>query len=429
MILFKKDLKDKIVTLGNKEFHVKQELGRGGEGTSYLALFNNEQRVLKVIGDSNSLEERLGPRLLQANAALNTRFKCYRADPLSVVVESDYVEGENLREHLNQRNRVYNEEETTEFLIEMMRRWISPLFSRNLVHRDIKPENIIMSDNHPYLIDFGSLKNTVGTQTLTISVSGTPGFSRCYSDVGIQDDMYSLARIASFLLTAKDPKFVADEEYDKIESKKIIDALTISDRMKGVFLRMQGVEEEYKTPEDLILDLEGRTIQPLSRRGSTLVEPIIRPPEQLLDKTIKLREYFNKHYNGLRPEAKPLSTEFLNELEFLLNAFGFTKNKWSGRIINENYIVDIYSRRLNDQPIYEDLFLPRVKTYFGFLNINNRNITEFDKYLVKRMEPNPSYLSNLLGGITIKSVHTSDSRILSHVLSHRPGFTYQPWDD
>lgn len=59
------------------------------------------------------------------------------------------------------------------------------------MHRDIKPENILIrnSDGKTVLIDFGAVKETMGTVVTTSGkcnrsiVIGTPGFSLCYSAI------------------------------------------------------------------------------------------------------------------------------------------------------------------------------------------------------------------------------------------------------
>lgn len=89
--------------------------------------------------------------------------------------------------------------------------------SKRIVHRDIKPDNIILrcSDAKPVLIDFGALKETMGTVLTTESNSsksiaiGTPGFMASEQSAGrpvYSSDLYSLGLTAIYLLTGKMPE-------------------------------------------------------------------------------------------------------------------------------------------------------------------------------------------------------------------------------
>ena len=428
-----KDLEG-IVQLSGKDYFIERKLGSGGEGVSYLAIRDDEKKVLKVAVDVNELEERLKPRLLLANSALNTRFRVHRHNIISVVVEGDYVEGVNLREHIDNIIRVYSEDEVVDFIKFMCNRWLSPLGSRGLVHRDIKPENIIQNET-PNLIDFGSLKNVSGTMTLTTSVSGTPGYSRLFGEARVQDDFYSLARVASFLLTGKDPKFVGEEEYDKLESQKIVDALSVSDKLKNVLLRMQGVSEEYASPAEIVLDLEGRTNALVIARRK-LPEYVTSPPEKLVNRRNDLVEYFNEHYQGCLPSAKPLSKEFKEELGLLLDAYGFENGVNVTRIcVSGEYLLELkenlWQRSLKREPIRELVGVEFTdKNYFSYFffeqgleviyssdlsDISNKrrsNGTGAIDDLISIFHPRPS------------PIYSWDVSILRYALLYSPGFTY-----
>ena len=420
-----------IVQLSGKDYFIERKLGSGGEGVSYLAIRDDEKKVLKVAVDVNELEERLKPRLLLANSALNTRFRVHRHSGIYVVVEGDYVEGVNLREHIDNINRVYSEDEVVDFIKFMCNRWLSPLGSRGLVHRDIKPENIIQNET-PNLIDFGSLKNVSGTMTLTTSVSGTPGYSRLFGDARVQDDFYSLARVASFLLTGKDPKFVGEEDYDKQESQKIVDALNVSDKLKNVLLRMQGVSEEYAFPAEIVLDLEGRANALVIARRK-LPEYVTVPPKDLVIRSSELVTYFLNNYQNFRVENKPLSSEFNNELEELLGFWGLKRTNW-GSVEFKKFLRDVFVRKDMKSKKCEVFFEPiwGGPFYFGFViaNINEKNslVANFDDYYLRRnkQSPNePSFIGDVIGRrLSPISVYALDSVILKHVLSGRPGFTY-----
>ncbi len=89
--------------------------------------------------------------------------------------------------------------------------------SKRIVYQDIKPDNIILrsSDGKPILIDFGAVKETMGTVLTTGSNSsksiaiGTPGFMPSEQSAGrpvYSSDLYSLGLTAIYLLTGKMPE-------------------------------------------------------------------------------------------------------------------------------------------------------------------------------------------------------------------------------
>ena len=89
------------------------------------------------------------------------------------------------------------------------------LHSKRIVHRDIKPDNIILrlEDGLPVLIDFGAVKETIGTVVVSGKSSksiliGTPGFMPSEKSAGrpvYSSDLYSLGLTAIYLLTGKVP--------------------------------------------------------------------------------------------------------------------------------------------------------------------------------------------------------------------------------
>lgn len=89
--------------------------------------------------------------------------------------------------------------------------------SKGIVHRDLKPENAIVreSDGLPVLIDFGAVRETMGTiinsrgNPSSSIVIGTPGFMPSEQMAGrpvYASDLYSLGLIGIFCLTGKLPQ-------------------------------------------------------------------------------------------------------------------------------------------------------------------------------------------------------------------------------
>ena len=91
------------------------------------------------------------------------------------------------------------------------------IHNQKIIHRDIKPANIILrhKDKKPVLIDFGAVKETMGT-TFTSSgnsastiVIGTPGYMSAEQSSGrpvYSSDLYALSLTAIYLLSGISPK-------------------------------------------------------------------------------------------------------------------------------------------------------------------------------------------------------------------------------
>lgn len=85
------------------------------------------------------------------------------------------------------------------------------IHERNLLHRDIKPTNILLNDNVPVLIDFGSARFTIGTKSMSITQILTPNFAPIeqYSSKGHFTpalDIYSLSACMYQAITGELPE-------------------------------------------------------------------------------------------------------------------------------------------------------------------------------------------------------------------------------
>ena len=142
-------------------YTIELELGQGGMATVYLARDERHDRrvAVKVLRPELSVE--LGPdrfvREIHLAARLNhphimALFDSGEAGGFLYYV-MPVVEGESLRERLQQAKRLPVEDATQ--IAREVADALDYAHRHGVVHRDIKPENILLQDGHAVVADFG----------------------------------------------------------------------------------------------------------------------------------------------------------------------------------------------------------------------------------------------------------------------------------
>ena len=167
-----------------------------------------------------------------------------------------------------------------------------------------------------------------------------------------------------------------------------------------------------------------------------LPEYVTNAPEDLVTRSSELIEYFVNNYQGFRAENKQLSSEFKDELGELLRFWGFVITHWGDVIKQKSFLGDVFNRRVMKYRKSEIFFEPTWGPfYFGFVlaNVNEKDspVANYDGYYLRRNKINSTGFS-FFGNVFCcrsdpKSVYALDSVILKHVLSERPGFTYDDY--
>ncbi len=225
----------------NNRYRIIQTLGSGGFGDTFLAedtqmpsrrrcvikqlkpinnnpqvyqlvqeRFQREAAILEELGDGSNQIPRLYAYFSENVQSENGQF----------YLVQEYIEGQTLNAKI-QTQGAMSEDIVINILINILP-VLDYVHRKGIVHRDIKPDNIIIrdADNKPVLIDFGAVKETIGTvftpsgnSTRSI-VIGTPGFMPSEQSVGrpmFASDIYSLGMTAIYLLTGKLPQEIPSD--------------------------------------------------------------------------------------------------------------------------------------------------------------------------------------------------------------------------
>lgn len=218
-------------TLLNNRYQVIRVLGDGGFGTTLLAEDTKVPskrkcvvKQLKPINDNPQIHQMVQDRFQREATILEQlgenhdqipRLYAYFAEGEQFYLVQEWIEGNTLTQKM-QREGLQREGTVRSILIKLLPA-LAHIHQRQIIHRDLKPDNIILrsSDGKPILIDFGAVKETMGTTINTQGnsshsiVVGTPGYMSSEQLAGrpvYASDLYSLGLTAIYLLTGKMPQ-------------------------------------------------------------------------------------------------------------------------------------------------------------------------------------------------------------------------------
>ncbi|AFY37096.1 serine/threonine protein kinase [[Leptolyngbya] sp. PCC 7376] len=223
-------------------YRILQELGQGGFGETFLAEdlhmpssrrcvikqlkpVTNDPAVYQIVKQRFQREATILERLGERNRQIPSLFAYFTESGQFYLVQ-EWIEGQTLSQQV-EKEGLWASTAVTQLLIGLLP-ILDFIHDQGIVHRDIKPDNIILrqDDRQPVLIDFGAVKETMGTQmntagnTTSSIVIGTPGFMPSEQAIGrpvFSSDLYSLGLTAIYLLTGKFPQdFPSDPATGKI---------------------------------------------------------------------------------------------------------------------------------------------------------------------------------------------------------------------
>jgi eukaryotic-like serine/threonine-protein kinase len=202
---------------------IKHVLGQGGMGAALLATdkrLDNKQVVIKELisgsHDPQKLKEdetnfkREVVTLAHLDHPLIPNVTDNFEENLRFFMVQEYVEGENLEDHIDHLQQPMKERDVLIHASEILD--VLDYLSQQtppIVHRDIKPANIVISskDRRAHLVDFGIARADVARKQT--SALGTPGYAPPEQYQGKADprsDLYALGATLYHLLTNRDPR-------------------------------------------------------------------------------------------------------------------------------------------------------------------------------------------------------------------------------
>ena len=204
-------------------YDIFQKLGHGGMARVYLAhdnkfntnvaikvlnkeFVNNENIRKRFIAEARNMFKMSHPNIIKVTDLID------EGDTVAFVME--YVEGETLKEYLDRKGKLSDDE--IKNLFSQMLEAVGYVHEQKLVHRDIKPSNFMITKKGQIkLLDFGIAKTTdvissEYTQTGTGIQMGTPMYMspeqiKSSKEVGASSDIYSLGVVLWQMVTGKKP--------------------------------------------------------------------------------------------------------------------------------------------------------------------------------------------------------------------------------
>jgi serine/threonine protein kinase len=209
-------------------FKIIKSLGTGGFGEAFLAEDTHwpQQRIcvvkqLKPIDDNPEVYQIVKERFLREAVLLEELGKghpqipclyAYFEDQGRFYLVQEFIEGDTLADLVRVEGPL--SEARVETILLKVLDVLEYIQQKQMIHRDIKPDNIIIrrSDQMPVLIDFGAVRESMGTvlgnsaNTNSSIVIGTPGYMPPEQAIGrpvCASDLYALGLTVIYALRGK----------------------------------------------------------------------------------------------------------------------------------------------------------------------------------------------------------------------------------
>ena len=275
-------------------YTILNKIGEGGMAKVYFAehkmlgykvaikvlnndLIQNNNIRKRFLSEAKNMFKMTHPNIIKVTDLID------QEDGVAFVME--YIEGETLKEHLERKGKL-TDEEIKKLFVQMLEA-VSYVHEQNFVHRDIKPSNFMISPKGVVkLLDFGIAKNTDKTsaeytQTGTMQNMGTPMYMspeqiKSTKDVTGQSDIYSLGVVLWQMVMGQKPyntnllsipeiqvailkdklaktKTIWDELIDKATSKELQERLVNCKEIIYLVKKIDNIGVEKIKAEETVL--------------------------------------------------------------------------------------------------------------------------------------------------------------------------------
>ena len=257
---------NKIGTIIDNKYEIKQYINKGGMSVVYLAVNTRlgNRWAIKEIKKTYDAQSRLYINSLIAEANLMKDIDYPTFPRIIDIIEThdalylvmDYIEGKTLEQVIKENGSC--DEQTVACWAQELCAAMSFLHRRQppIIYRDMKPSNIILkSDGSLKIIDFGTAR-VYSTQKLADTVAlGTRGFAPPEQYVGQTDarsDIYALGMTMMYLVTGINPCYC---DYPVLESEEAHNKMSAA--MRAVIKKCTALDPEkrYQSCEELLNDL------------------------------------------------------------------------------------------------------------------------------------------------------------------------------
>jgi serine/threonine protein kinase len=261
-------------------YQILEKLGQGGMGIVYKArqVSMNRLVAVKVLhsrlsGNRDFLERFRREAHTAARFSSNHVVQAIDVGSLGNVhyFVMEFIEGRTVAQEIGD-GRIYGEREALGIVMQVAQA-LDHAHRRDLVHRDVKPANIIMtSEGVVKLADLGLARDNADRAAIRAErgmLVGTPYYIapeqiEGREEIDIRADLYALGATLYHMVTGQPP--FAGKDLDEVLDAHLEEDLTPPDRLNTAlsaglaevveFLMAKEPGQRYRTPADLLMDLE-----------------------------------------------------------------------------------------------------------------------------------------------------------------------------